>query len=69
MCGWVPYQSNSLNLLTQRSLYVFPIPHGNGMGDDDGHVHHSVLDADALVWPSPENKVVSGVGVSRAIRV
>ena len=62
-------QANSLNLLTERSLDVLPVPHGDGMGDHDGHVHHSVLDTDALVGPTPENEVVSGVGLSRAVRI
>ena len=62
-------KKNSLNLLTQRSLDVLPVPHGNGVSDNDGHVHHSVLDTDALVGPTPENKVVSGVGLGRTIRI
>ena len=60
---------NSLNLLTLRSPYVLPVPRRNGMSDDNGHVHHGILDTDALVGSTPENKVVPGVGLSRTIRI
>jgi len=46
---------------------VFPVPHGSRVSDDEGNVHHGVLDADALVGSTSEDKVVSRVGLSSAI--
>ena len=59
-------QKNLLNLLTVGSPDMLPVPHRYGMSDDDGHVHHGILDTDALVRPASKDKVVSGVGLRRA---
>ena len=67
--GGCHIKGNSLNLLTLRRPDVFPVPHGNSMSDDEGNIHHGVLDADALVGATSEDKVVSGIGLSRAIRI
>jgi len=60
---------NDLNLFTLRSLDVLPVPHGNCVSDDEGNVHHGVLDTNALVWSTSKDEVVSGVGVSGTIRI
>jgi len=65
-CG---VEGNSLNLITLRSPDVFPVPHGDSVGEDEGDIHHGVLDADALVGTTSKDKVVSGIRLSRAIRI
>jgi len=60
---------NLLYLLTLRGLDVLPVPHGNGMGDDEGNVRHGILDTDAPMGTTSENEVVSRIGVSRTIRI
>ena len=60
---------NLLNLVTLRSPDVLPVPHGNCVSDYNSHVHHGILDTDALVRSTPENKVASGVSLSRTVRI
>jgi len=67
--GGCHIKANSLNLVTLRSPGVLPVPHGNGMGEDKGNIHHCVLDTDAFMGTAPEDEVVSGVRLSRAIRI
>ena len=67
--GGCHVKGNSLNLVTLRGPVVFPVPHGNGMSDDEGNVHHGVLDTDAPVGSTSKDEVVSGIRVSRAIRI
>lgn len=62
-------RANSLDLFAQGSFGVLPVPHGNCVSNDDGHVHHGILDTDALVGPAPEDEVVSGVSLSGAVWV
>jgi len=62
-------ERNSLNLVTLRSPDVLPVPHGNSMSDDEGNIHHGVLDTDAPVGSTSEDKVISGIRLSRAIRI
>jgi len=61
--------SNDLDLLTLGGLDVLPVPHGNGMSDDDGDVHHGIFNTNAPMGSASEDKVVSGIGLSRAIRI
>ena len=62
-------EGNLLDLVTLGSPDVLPIPHGNGVSDDKGNVHHGILDTDALVRSTSEDEVVSGIRVSRAVRI
>lgn len=57
----------SLDLFTQGGLAVLPVPHGGGMSDDEGDIHHCVLNTDAPVGSASEDEVVSGVGLSRTV--
>lgn len=39
------------------------------MSDDEGNIHHGIFDTDAPVGSASKDKVVSGIGLSRAIRI
>ena len=62
-------QRNSLNLVALWSPYVLPVPHGSGMTNDEGDIHHGVFDTDAPVGTTSEDKVISRVRLSGTVRI
>lgn len=62
---WI--QADSLDLFALSGPDVLPVPHGSGMSNDEGYIHHCVLDTDAPVGPTAEDKVIPGIGMSRAV--
>ena len=62
-------QWGSLNLVALWSPYVFPVPHGSGVTDDKGNIRHGVFDTNAPVGSTSEDKVVSGMRMSGAVRI
>lgn len=60
-------RTNSLNLLALRGLDVFPVPHSNRVSNDEGDIHHGILDTDAPVGSASKDEVVPRAGLSGAI--